>query len=57
MPGKDEFTVTPYEVKGRIDYARLKELFGTEDLTSTLLDRLRAATGRPLPPSLERGVY
>lgn len=57
MPAKDEFTVTPYEVKGRIDYARLRELFGTEDLTSELLDRLRTAAGRPLPPSLERGVY
>ncbi|MCI4330081.1 MAG: tryptophan--tRNA ligase, partial [Thermoplasmata archaeon] len=57
MPAKDEFTVTPYEVKGRIDYVRLRELFGTEDLTAALLDRLRAAAGRPLPPSLERGVY
>ncbi|MCI4332136.1 MAG: tryptophan--tRNA ligase [Thermoplasmata archaeon] len=57
MPAKDEFTVTPYEVKGRIDYARLRELFGTEDLTAALLDRLRAAADRPLPPSLERGVY
>ena len=57
MPAKDEFTVTPYEVKGRIDYARLRELFGTEDLTPPLLERLRAAAGRPLPPSLERGIY
>ncbi|MCI4327699.1 MAG: tryptophan--tRNA ligase [Thermoplasmata archaeon] len=57
MPAKDEFTVTPYEVKGRIDYARLRELFGTEDLTPALLDRLRAAAGRPLPPALERGIY
>ena len=56
MPAKDEFTVTPYEVKGRIDYARLRELFGTEDLTKELLDRLRSAAGRPLPPSLERGI-
>jgi tryptophanyl-tRNA synthetase len=57
VPAKDDFTVTPYEVKGRIDYARLRELFGTEDLTPALLDRLRAAAGRPLPPSLERGIY
>jgi tryptophanyl-tRNA synthetase len=57
VPAKDEFTVTPYEVKGRIDYARLRELFGTEDLTKELLDRLRTAAGRPLPPSLERGIY
>ncbi|MCI4356441.1 MAG: tryptophan--tRNA ligase [Thermoplasmata archaeon] len=57
VPAKDDFTVTPYEVKGRIDYARLRELFGTEDLTPALLDRLKAAAGRPLPPSLERGIY
>jgi tryptophanyl-tRNA synthetase len=57
VPPKDEFTVTPYEVKGRIDYARLRELFGTEDLTPALLERLRKAAGRPLPPTLERGIY
>jgi tryptophanyl-tRNA synthetase len=57
VPAKDEFTVTPYEVKGRIDYARLRELFGTEDLTPALLERLRNAAGRPLPPSLARGIY
>ena len=57
MPAKDEFTVTPYEVKGKIDYARLRELFGTSDLTPALLERLRKAAGRPLPPPLERGIY
>ena len=57
MPAKEEFTVTPYEVTGRIDYARLRELFGTEDLTPALLERLRTAAGRPLPPSVERGMY
>jgi tryptophanyl-tRNA synthetase len=57
VPGKDEFTVTPYEVQGHIDYARLRELFGTEDLTDALKERLRRAAGRPLPPTIERGIY
>jgi hypothetical protein len=30
VPGPEEFVVTPYEVKGRIDYDRLRELFGTQ---------------------------
>jgi tryptophanyl-tRNA synthetase len=53
----DEFLVTPYEVKGRIDYARLRELFGTQELTAELLDRLRRLAGGELPPLLSRGIY
>ena len=57
MPAKDEFVVTPYEVKGRIDYDRLKQRFGTQDLTPELLDRLRAVAGGQIPALLARGVY
>jgi tryptophanyl-tRNA synthetase len=57
MPGRDEFVVTPYEVKGKIDYDRLRELFGTEPLTPALLDRLRRLAGGELHPLLSRGVY
>ena len=57
MPAKDDFVVTPYEVKGRIDYARLRELFGTQELTEELKGRLRAMAGGSLHPLLERGVY
>lgn len=53
----EEFTVTPYEVKGRIDYARLRELFGTQELDPAMLARLRAAAGGELHPLLARGVY
>ncbi len=56
MPA-EEFVVTPYEVKGRIDYARLREMFGTQDLDAALLDRLRAVAGGELSPLLARGVY
>ena len=57
MPGAEEFVVTPYEVKGRIDYNRLRELFGTQELTAELLDRLRRAAGGELHPLLSRGIY
>ncbi len=57
MPSKEEFVVTPYEVRGRIDYARLQEQFGTQALSPELLDRLRRAAGGELHPLLTRGVY
>jgi tryptophanyl-tRNA synthetase len=56
MPA-DEFVVTPYEVRGKVDYDRLRELFGTQALTPELLDRLRALAGGDLHPLLARGFY
>jgi len=57
MPDPDPFVVTPYEVKGRIDYDRLRELFGTQEITPALLDRLRTLAGGELHPLLSRGIY
>jgi tryptophanyl-tRNA synthetase len=57
MPEPDEFVVTPYEVRGRIDYVRLRELFGTQELTGELLERLRQRAGGELHPLLSRGIY
>lgn len=57
MPGKEEFTVTPYEIKGRIDYARLRELFGTQEVTPELLERLAQVAHGPVHPLLARGIY
>ncbi len=57
MPTKEEFVVTPYEVKGHIDYRRLKELFGTQDLTPDLLAQIRARADGELHPLLARGIY
>jgi tryptophanyl-tRNA synthetase len=56
VPG-EEFVVTPYEVKGRIDYDRLRELFGTQELTGELLARIHHLAGGELHPLLQRGVY
>ncbi len=57
MPAPEEFVVTPYEVKGKIDYDRLRELFGTQGLTPELLARLHRLAGGELPPLLTRGIY
>jgi tryptophanyl-tRNA synthetase len=57
VPGKDEFVVTPYEVKGRIDYERLREQFGTQPVTPELLAKLHHIAGGELPPALARGIY
>ena len=57
-PGDDEeFVVTPWEVRGKIDYDRLREQFGTQLLTEELLERLQKAAGAPLPIALRRGIY
>jgi tryptophanyl-tRNA synthetase len=57
MPESDPFVVTPYEVKGRIDYDRLRELFGTQEITQALLARIRELAGGELHPLLSRGIY
>ena len=57
MPGAEEFVVTPYEVRGRVDYDRLRELFGTQELTAALLERIRRLAGGELHPLLARGIY
>lgn len=57
MPDRDEFVVTPYEVRGRVDYDRLREMFGTQELSAALLEKLRALAGGELHPLLARGIY
>ena len=56
MPG-EEFVVTPYEVRGRIDYDKLREQFGAQVLTKELLARIHHLAGGELHPLLQRGVY
>jgi len=53
---KGASVVTPWEVKGEIDYDRLMERFGTEPITPELLERIREHTGR-LHYMLRRGVF
>jgi tryptophanyl-tRNA synthetase len=42
---KNEMVVTPWEVRGKVDYKRLIREFGTEPLTSELLNRIATHTG------------
>src|SRR3974377_998093 len=53
----DSFVVTPYEVRGTIDYDRLREQFGTQAIDDALLERLRELAGGDLHPLLRRGIY
>ncbi len=53
----EEFVVTPYEVRGAIDYDRLRERFGTQPIADADLATLRELAGGTLSPLLTRGVY
>ncbi len=53
----ESFKVTPWAVEGKVDYERLRVLFGTSDLDEPLRERLRGLLGSPLHPLLERGIY
>ena len=52
----EDFVVTPWEVKGQIDYDRLITQFGTQRITEHHLDQIRKAAGE-LHPMLRRGVF
>ena len=43
---ENEMVVTPWEVKGKVDYERLIREFGTQPLTNELLQRLAKHTGK-----------
>jgi tryptophanyl-tRNA synthetase len=51
-----EFVVTPYEVRGEVDYERLVREFGTEIIDEGLLGRLARHTGE-LHPMLRRRIF
>jgi tryptophanyl-tRNA synthetase len=51
-----EFTVTPWEVKGNIDYNKLIHEFGVSRIDSALLERIKSHTGE-LHYLLRRGIF
>jgi tryptophanyl-tRNA synthetase len=53
---KDEMIVTPWEVRGEVDYDRLIRDFGTEPITDELLQRLEKHAGK-LHPYLRRKLF
>ncbi len=52
----DEAVVTPWEVRGRIDYDKLIKKFGTQPFSEDLKDRLSRLIDRPLHPMIRRGI-
>jgi tryptophanyl-tRNA synthetase len=54
---KEDFQVTPWEVKGRVDYDKLIKIFGTQPLNKELLNKLKRISGRELHMFLRRGVF
>lgn len=53
---KEEMIVTPWEVRGRIDYDKLVKQFGTKHLTDDLLERIKKHT-RDLHYMLRRKIF
>jgi len=53
---KKDFIVTPWEVRGKIDYNYLIKKFGTQRIDEKLLNRIKKQTGK-LHPFLRRGIF
>ncbi len=51
-----EFVVTPWEVRGEVDYEKLIRDFGTSIITDEILERIRKHTG-DLHPLLKRKIF
>jgi tryptophanyl-tRNA synthetase len=51
-----EFVVTPWEVKGKVDYQKLVKQFGTQIITEKLLSEIKKLTGE-LHLFLRRGFF
>jgi tryptophanyl-tRNA synthetase len=52
----DDFIVTPWHVEGNIDYDKLIKQFGTEKISSELLERIKGITGEE-HFMLRRGIF
>lgn len=53
----EEFSVTPWDVTGKVDYNKLIAQFGTEPITDDLLERIKKHTGNDLHFMLRRGTF
>ncbi|MEM3774531.1 MAG: tryptophan--tRNA ligase [Candidatus Bathyarchaeia archaeon] len=53
---RNEMVVTPWEVRGKVDYERLIREFGTQPLTTELIQKLAKHTGG-LHLQLRRGLF
>ncbi len=53
---REEFTVTPWEVKGNIDYEKLTEKFGTDKIDEDLKERMEDIAGE-VHFMIRRGIF
>jgi tryptophanyl-tRNA synthetase len=56
MKGEEEMIVTPWEVRGKVDYERLIQEFGTQPLTEDLLKKMKKHV-KELHPQLRRRLF
>ena len=52
----DDFIVTPWHVEGEIDYDKLIKQFGTQKLTSDILNKIKKIAGED-HFMLRRGIF
>lgn len=52
-----EQEVTPWTVKGNIDYNKLINQFGTEIITQELIEKFERITGEKVHPWIKRGIF
>ena len=52
----EEFVVTPWEVRGLVDYSKLVERFGTQLISQELIDRVKRIAGE-VHPMIRRGIF
>ncbi|MBI2147780.1 tryptophan--tRNA ligase [Candidatus Woesearchaeota archaeon] len=56
MP-ESSFTVTPWSVKGDVDYDKLITQFGVKKIDDALLKRIKKLAGGEIHPYLRRGIF
>ncbi len=54
---QEETVVTPWDVKGIVDYNKLTEQFGSTKIDDALIQRFERLTGKPAHHWLRRGLF
>ena len=55
--GEEEAVVDPWTVKGKIDYDKLIEQFGSQRITPELIEKFERITGCKAHPWIRRGIF
>jgi tryptophanyl-tRNA synthetase len=53
----EDATVTPWDVKGIVDYDKLITKFGSQKIDDALIQRFERVTGKPAHTWLKRGIF